>query len=372
MTSIVHVINDLDRGGAETVLYRLLAGSEGRMDPIVISLTDEGVIGREIRALGIPVQHLGVNSSAGYTTGIARLRSRLRSLRPDLVQTWMYHADLVGGLAAKTSGVPATVWGIHATLRPKERSALLYRSGLAAAARLSRVVPDKIVCCSHHAAADHQRVGYDPAKLVVIPNGFEQQPTVATDSTLRDRLGLAPATSIVGSVGRLHPDKDHATFLEAANVVRSRRADVHFVLVGEGLDRTNEELMALVHGLGLGRHVSLLGPTSEVFDLYPQMDVVVCSSVIEALPLALGEAMAVGIPVVTTDVGDAARMVADPSRVVPVRSPGLLADAIEGVLSLSVDERRALGARDRDTILSGYGLSKMVDSYLRLYSELTS
>ena len=366
------MINDLDRGGAETVLYRLLAGTRGRVEPFVISLTDAGVVGAEIASLGIPVEHLGVRSSAGYGPGFFRLRSRLRSLRPDLVQTWMYHADLVGGLAAKAAGVLATVWGIHATLRPKERSALLYRSGLRTAAQLSSVVPDRIVCCSHQAAADHQRIGYDAAKLVVIPNGFEARTHAPTDPKLRARLELPQDTCIVGSVGRFHPDKDHATFLEAARVVRSGRADVHFVLVGEGLDKTNEELMSLVGSLRLDRHVSLLGPTNEVFDLYPQMDVVVCSSVVEALPLALGEAMALGVPVVTTDVGDAARMVADPRRVVPVRSPSLLAGAMEDVLSLSVDERRALGSRDRDTILSGYGLPKMVDSYLDLYSELTS
>lgn len=370
---VVHVINDLDRGGAETVLYRLLVGSEGRMDPVVISLTDEGVVAAEISARGIPVEHLGVDSTAGYAPSVIRLRSRLRKLRPDLVQTWMYHADLVGGLAARTAGVPATVWGIHATVRPKERSALLYRSGLATAARLSRVVPDKIVCCSHHAADDHQRMGYDARKLVVIPNGFEQRSDVSIDSRLRDRLELPQATFIAGSVGRFHPDKDHATFLQAGSVmVHSSHADVHFVLVGEGLEGTNKELVDLIRSLGLDGHVSLLGPTNDVFELYAQMDVVVCSSIVEALPLALGEAMAVGIPVVTTDVGDAALMVADPRRVVPVRSPELLAHAIKGILTLSDDERRALGSRDRDTILAGYGLPKMVGSYLDLYSELTS
>lgn len=368
---VVHVINDLDRGGAETVLYRLLEGSGGRMDPVVVSLTSEGVIGKEIAELGIPVEYLRVSSSPGYGPGIVRLRSRLRKMRPDVVQTWMYHADLVGGIAAKTAGVRSIVWGLHATLRPRDRSAPLYRAGLAVAARLSGTVPQKIVCCSQQAASDHERIGYDSAKLVVIPNGFEgQERDLSRRSALRSRLGLTDDAVIVGSVGRSHPDKDVLTLLEAARLLRNHRSGLHLVLVGTGLDPDNKELVATVEELELEEHVSMMGPTDNVLDVYSALDVLVCSSVVEALPLALGEAMAVGIPVVTTDVGDAALMLKDPDRVVPVRSPEALAQALERLLELSRTERAELGERDRQTILGTYGMKQMVEGYLDLYEAL--
>lgn len=352
------------------VLFRLLAATKSQVDPVVISLTSDGVVGREIAALGIPVEQLDVRSSGGYFAAILRLRRRLVELHPQVVQTWMYHADLVGGLAAKTARVAAIAWGIHASVRPRERSSFMYRRGLATAAWLSRLVPDRIVCCSHQAARDHERIGYAPEKLSVIVNGFEEHVAdLSKRAELRARLRLPMDTLLVGSVGRNHPDKDYLTFLHAAKRVLSR-INAHFLLVGEGLDETNRELTSAVQKLGLGAHVSLVGPTDRVYDVYSALDLVLCSSVAEALPLVLGEAMATGVPVVTTDAGDAADLVGDTSRVVKPRSPRALGDAIARILTLEETERQSLGRRDRDRVISSYGVDQMVQGYLSLYENL--
>ncbi len=371
----VHVITSLTVGGAEMMLLRLLSALQGREhEAHVICLRHGGVIADRIEALGIPVERLHARPGVPNPAVIIRIAHLLRRIRPDVVQTWMYHADLFGGLAAQAAGSPPVAWGLHhSTLSPayNKRSTLLT---VRACAHLSRRIPAAIVCCAESTRCVHAAFGYDERRMVVIPNGFdlnEFRPDPAARNAVREELGLAPDTRLVGVIARFHPQKDHRTFIEAAARLRAWRDDVHFLFAGGRLDWSNPELVRWINDAGIRDRCHLLGRRSDIGRIQASLDVACLPSQGgEALPLTIGEAMAAGVPCVVTDVGDAALLVGDTGRVVPVRNPDALARACRSLLELSPEAWAALGAAARQRIAQHYALPVIAQRYADLWQQL--
>jgi glycosyltransferase involved in cell wall biosynthesis len=376
---VTHVITGLELGGAETMLYKLLSAIDReRFDPTVISLSTLGPLAERIAALGIPVSALGMSPGLSLAhppvRPLARGARRLRARRPQIVHTWMYHADLVGGALARVSSDAKVIWGVRGSLDPglSKRGSLWTAR---ACALTSRVLPDRIVSCSQRLAEMHVELGYDPSRMMVIPNGFDLSwltPDEALRARTRERLGVGEGELLVGHVGRYHPQKDHRTFVHAAGEIARERPDARFVLCGPGVDRANGELTGWIAqaGIAAGR-CELLGPVDDPRGVLNALDVLVCSSAFgEGFPNVLGEAMACGVVCVTTDVGDAAAIVADTGRVVPVRDWRALAREIGAVLSLPGDERRALGEQARAGVQQSFALERVTGRFEALYLEL--
>lgn len=369
---VTHVISGLGVGGAERVLDRLIRSTQGHtLDNRVISLSDVGEVGAALRAAGVPVEALRLSSRTALYR-IFDLAQRLRRDRPHIVQTWMFHADVFGGVAARMSGVRPLVWNIRATTLQKGLEKPGTRFTVRAGAALSRTLPDAIICCAETVRQEYVRAGYDGARTVVIPNGFRRPaPTSAATPPLLEELGLPPNALLVARVARNHPMKDHASFIAAAVIVADVVPEAHFVLCGQGVGWDAHELNAAVNASGIRDRFHLLGRRGDVARIHAEADVACSSSRAgEGFPNILGEAMAAGTPVVTTDVGDSALLVSDPARIVRPRNPAALAAALISVLQLPEAERRAMGERDQDRVLAEYGLQRMVDSYVDLYRRL--
>lgn len=365
--SVVHVITGLGTGGAELVLARLLDGSDrARYRWSVISLTTVGEVGERLRASGWSVRHLGM-SAPTVGTGMARLVRWLRRDRPDVVQTWMYHADLVGGVAARLAGVRHVVWNLR-TGRPEtlpRRTRLVVRVGAGASRRL----PTAIVCGSHAAAESHGALGYERARMVVIPNGFALP---AMDPALHGRvrrdLGVPPEAILIGQIARWHTHKDHPTFLRAMAILHLRFPNVWLLLAGTGTEVAARSL----RNYGIGDRALVLGARHDVGDIMSALDVACSSSVTEGLPNTIGEAMARGVPCVATAVGDSERLIADTGRVVPVGEPEAFAAACAELVVMPSLQRRHLGDAARDRIRKHYSLGVMVTRYEDLYRSLVT
>jgi glycosyltransferase involved in cell wall biosynthesis len=376
---VTHVITGLELGGAETMLYKLLGAIDReRFDPTVISLSTLGPLAERIAGLGIPVSALGMSPGLSLAhppvRPLARGVRRLRACRPQIVHTWMYHADLVGGALARVSSDAKVIWGVRGSLDPtlSKRSSLWTAR---ACATTSRVLPDRIVSCSQRLAEMHVELGYDPTRMMVIPNGFDLSwlaPDEALRVRTRERLGVGEGELLVGQVGRYHPQKDHRTFVRAAGEIARACPDARFVLCGPGVDRANSELTDWIAQAGIAAdRCELLGPVEDPRGVLNALDVLVCSSAFgEGFPNVLGEAMACGVVCVTTDVGDAAAIVADTGRVVPVRDWRALAREIVAVLSLPSGERRALGEQARRRVEQNFALERVTGRFEALYLEL--
>ncbi len=371
---IVFIITGLSTGGAEMMLFKLLERLDRqRFDPYVVSLTTLGELAPRIATLGIPVDALGMKPSLPSPLGFFRLMQKLKRLNPDIVHTWMYHADFLGGLAARLAGVPAIGWCIRNSNLDKDKTKFSTRVIVKLCALLSKWVPSQILSCSETARQIHVVRGYVAEKMVVVPNGFDLtqfKPDSDARHQIRAELGVSDQALLVGMIGRFDPQKNHAGFFEAAGMLHRHMPHVHFVLAGLGIDRNNASLMQAINEAGVFANTHLLGLRDDMPRLMAALNVLASSSYGEAFSNVLGEAMACGVPCVVTDVGDSAYIVGETGRVVASGDMNGLAAALEEVLALLPSEKAALSERAHARVAAYFEIGKVVRQYEDFYETL--
>jgi glycosyltransferase involved in cell wall biosynthesis len=371
---VTHIITDLDTGGAEMMLFNLLAGfNRDSINSRVISLTDLGVISDKISSLGVPVRSLGMKAGLPNTRGVARLIRWLREDPPDLIQTWMYHSDLIGGLAGKLAGNIPVIWGIHNSTLDIQHSKRSTIWTVKVCAVLSHSLPRQIINCSETARKIHISLGYAANKMVVIPNGFrldDFHPDPAARNSVREELGIARDALLIGLIARFNPQKDHQNFIDAAKLVLDQFPSVRFLLCGDGICWENPELTGWIKRTGYTENFYLLNLRTDIPRLTAALDLAVSSSAYgEAFPLVVGEAMACGVPCVVTNVGDSPNIIDDTGKVVPPRDSQALAYEIVNMLRLSPDERSRLGQLARSRVEDQFDIRAIVSKYEQLYRD---
>ncbi len=372
---VLHLISGLGVGGAERALQRLVAGLAARgVSQHVVSLTGLGEIGEQLQGAGYPVMALGISGPGSLLQGLGRLRRILAAFEPHVIQTWMYHADLLGALLRGRAPGAALVWNLRGSRRgPRE---LGWRTYLVArtCARLSTRA-DVAVANSWAGREGHARMGYRPRRWLVIPNGVDLQrfrPDLARRAEARRALGVSQETVLIGSVGRDHPVKGYDHLVSAFGLLAGEHDEIALALLGRGLDPGNPRLAARIEAEGLAGRVHLLGPRGDVERWLVGLDIFVSPSLSEGFPNAVAEAMASGVPCVVTEVGDSARLVGETGRVVPPGDARALAGAIRALLALSPQARRQLGAAARARVEEHYGLEDFVQAYHTLYVDLAA
>lgn len=373
---VLHVITDLGQGGAEAVLYRLIAAMPSNVDHCVISLRSEAYYGPRLRALGIPVHALEMPRGRPTLSGYRTLCQRIAEESPDVVQTWMYHADLLGGLAARWAGVPVIIWGVHHAQLDIRRNSLRTRLIAQVCAALSGRVPTGIVCCSRRAADTHRDLGYDAARITVIANGYDLSVfniDPLARSQQRQALGIGDDTPLLGMVARWHPDKDHDTLLAALAQLKAEGMLFGCLLIGSGMTTDNTVLVERINQHGVSDRVQLLGPRDDIPTIMNALDVHVLSSASEAFPNTVAEAMACGTLCVVTDVGDADWIVGETGCVTLPGDAKALADGIKSALNRLASQRRTVcSTACRRRIQTEFSMAGMVEAYLRLWQRTPS
>ena len=374
MTHIVHLITGLEVGGAEMTLARLVERLDpARFQSTVVSLAPEGSLAARIRAVGVPVHSLGMGRNSVFALGGAvKLWKLLRVLKPDILQTWLYHADFLGLVVGRLVGVRPILWNLRCADMDLSRYAVTTSLAIAGLARLSRW-PDAVIANSQAGRDWHERLGYHPRRWVVIANGFDTErfkPRPEARERLRAELGIGERELVIGTVSRFDPMKDPHAFLKAAAMLALRRADVHFVMVGRGLEAGNRDLTGDGLSAGLGRQLHLLGQRDDVPELLAGFELFTLTSRSEGFPNALGEAMASGLACVATDVGDVRLLLGDTGRIVARGDPAAMGQAWQDLLATGPAARAALGARARARIEAEFSLTKAVGAYESLYAEM--
>lgn len=370
---ILHVITGLETGGAERALYNLLQGGLSvEFESYVISLSDMGTIGPQIETLGVPVTALGMRSGRPTLASVFKLRNIIKDFQPDLIQGWMYHGNLVASLARFFfTRDAAVVWNVRQSVYDLNSEKRTTRLVINANAYFSKS-PDILLYNSQLSRKQHEALDFSADNGLVIPNGINlQQFTFSRLDRLavRKEMGVPADALVVGHVARFHPMKDHALFLRVARSFVKSLPNVHFILSGRGVD-WNEIGLSQEVPVEFRGQIHLLGERADVPALMSTMDVFCLSSWSEAFPNVLGEAMAVGLPCVTTDVGDSAMVVGDCGVVVFPSDQSALTVGIDWLLSLSIDERQKLGQKARERIEKNFTLSAIVKRYVDLYNSL--
>ncbi|MBI4342291.1 MAG: glycosyltransferase [Candidatus Omnitrophica bacterium] len=366
MMTVVYVVDDLNLGGAQRQLVELVqALPRDRYDVHIISLsaTKRAYVGA-LRAGKIPVTCIAQSGKWSWRTFIQLYRV-IRRLRPAVVHTGLFTADLYGRLAARLAGVRVVVSTVHSVDFDKPSRHVM-------ADRLLRGLTDRFIATAGAVRTVlNEREGVPPERTTVIYNGVNLREFTPASSNghLRAELGLPAEDPVIGIVGRLVPVKDHETFLYAAALVRQAMPRSRFLIVGDGARRA--PLEHLIDQLDLRGHVRFLGSRSEVAPVYDLLDLLVVSSRYEGCCRVILEAMAMSKPVVATAVGGNPELVSSgrTGLLVPPEDPRHLADAILELLD-HPDRARAMGRSARHRVEQRFSLERMVEETDRVYQEL--
>ena len=356
------------------MLVRLLGRLDRtRFDSHIISLLPPGALAASLRAQGLPVSTLAMRRGLPSPIALVRLVARLRRLRPAILQTWMYHADVLGTIAASIAQVPALAWNIRASDVDMSQYGRLSGLTRRLGALLSRR-PDLVIVNSEAGRRAHEALDFRPRRWEVVPNGVdveEYRPDATRRAAVRAGLGIDASAFLIGLVARFDPMKDHETFLRAAGKLALEYPQVRFLLAGAGVDGNNRQLGVLITELGLGDRVCLLGVRHDIPALTSALDAAVMASAFgEGFPTVIAEAMACGVPGVVTDVGDAANLVGSTGMVVPPQDPDALAQALGQVMALPAEARAKLGQAARTRVVAEFSIERATAHYEALYRSL--
>lgn len=357
---MVHVItNFAGVGGAEMMLARLIQHTEDQYQHVMISLMKTSTVYQT--TLDRCQAHYALGWNGLNTLGtVNKLRGLLKELQPKTVQCWMYHANAltslsVMGLAQK----PNVVWGIHHSLASPKDESISTKIALGLSKVLSKQ-PSAIIYCAHSSKQQHSDFGFVNAHQHVIANGVfldKFQPNVQLHQP-----------TVIGFAGRYHTAKGYPYLFETMGLLKDQ--NIIFKIAGAGASLENADVKALFEQYQLDvEKVHLLDQISDMPAFYQSVDAFLMTSITEGFPNVLVEAMASGLPCISTDVGDAKYIVQDLGRIVPPRNAQALADAILGYVQKTEAEKQALKQATRERVEQNFSIATVSRQYMQVWSQ---
>jgi glycosyltransferase involved in cell wall biosynthesis len=367
---VLHLISTLDVGGAEQNLLRLISTMDkSTFQNHVICMTKPGIVGQKLEKTSTPVFSLNMKKGVPDIRAVLRLRFLARLMRPDIIQCWMYHANLMGLTIPNRARI---LWNIRCSDLDLSIYGTVYRFAVMAGARLSSI-PYAVAANSIAGRDAHERLGYHPKKWVIIPNGFDTEifkPDPNAHFSIRSELGIPDDALVLGLIGRFDPMKDHATFFSAASLFLMSHPDALFILAGRGVTDQNPRMRDYIGAITDQKKFHLLGERDDIPRILSAIDIATSSSISEGFPNAIGEAMACGVPCVATDAGDTGLLMGDTGLVVNRKSPQELCKAWDMIARMTPEVRLEMGSRARERIQKNYSQDKTTRSYEDLYRQI--
>tara|TARA_Y100000996_G_scaffold404443_1_gene378539 strand:+ start:1808 stop:2935 length:1128 start_codon:yes stop_codon:yes gene_type:complete len=370
---VLHIITGLKKGGAETLLFNLCKFDKQHKHTI-ISLSNIEDSELPFYYPNVSVHSLNFPNGRVKILGLYKLYKLIKKIKPNVVQTWMIHADLIGGIVARFAGIKNIIWGVHHTVLLRGKVKFSTTLILKFNAFLSRLIPKKIIYCAEKSRSIQESIGFKKSKGIVIHNGYDLENYLQNDvlrREFRNELNVSENTFVIGHVGSYDPLKDQNSLIEALTVLNQKHFNFTAVLVGRNLDNNNNELVSKITDNGLINRVHLLGIRNDIPSVMNGIDVFMLSSLSEAFPNVLNEAMACGAPCITTNVGDASLIVAKTGWIANPKDSRSLADAVikaadEKKLNNDKWLQRQKDCRQR--IAKNFTLEKMVTRYEEVWS----
>ncbi len=361
-TRIAFCITDLDAGGAERALVQIVTRLDrGRFEPFVFCLSGEGELARPLREAGIAVVCLGARKRHGLSV-VWRLSRLLSKLRPTILQTFLFHANIAGRLAGKAARVPIIVSGIR--VAEKRGSLRLWID------RATDWMVSRHVCVSQDVAAfSASRGGLPIGKIQVIPNGVDASVFADAAPANLEHLGIPPGSRTLLFVGRLDPQKGPFVLMAAARELLPRHNDLQVLLVGDG--PLAENLQKWIAKENLSDRIHLAGRRNDVPSLMRAAEIFVLPSLWEGLPNVVLEAMAAGIPVVASRVEGVSDLLVD-DRTGLIVAPNSAPDLVEAIGRLLNDPQHShqMGHSAQHFVHTEFAWDEVVAKYTALYREL--
>ena len=369
---VLHIISGLDTGGAEMMLYKILAHSiDNDIEHQVLSIRKLGPIAKKIQDLGCEVQTLNIGAGLWHVFfSLPLLISKTIRFQPDVIQGWMYHGNLFAMISAFFFPKKVMLcWNVRQTLYDIKKEKFFTRLTIRICKIFSNI-PTHILYNSILSAQQHEKYGFSAHQRMIIFNGFETgkfKPNEQSKLSVRKELNIK-TTYIVGHIGRFHPKKDHNTLFLAARKILEEIDDVTFVFVGRDILPSNRVLAGYMNNSNLVEKVKLLGERKDIARILTAMDVLVSTSGWgEGFSNVIGEAMASGVLCVATDVGDAKNIIGETGVTVPPYSTDQISMEVVKILLYPDEQRLTRGKDTRRRIIEFYSIDKITKKYLKLY-----
>tara|TARA_B100000212_G_scaffold195672_1_gene147650 strand:+ start:5382 stop:6524 length:1143 start_codon:yes stop_codon:yes gene_type:complete len=364
---VLFITPSLDSGGAENILFNVVERMK-KDNIVLISLTNDGFYGNKLRERGFKIYSLKMKKNIFLFLKIFEIFKIISKHKPEIVHTWLYHANLIGGLIARIIGIKKIIWSIH---HDYEEPNFLIALEMKILILLSYFLPQKVVFCSLSSKFNHINKGYKESSSIVIKNGVSLdifKPNKIYRRKIRSRLKVSEDCLLIGNIARYHPIKDHDNLLKALFLLKMYKVNFKCVLVGLGLTNNNLLLSQKINSLNLNNEVILYGRSFEIYKILNGFDVKVLSSKKEAFPISLLEAMAVEIPCISTNVGDAKEIIGDSGWITNICDPLSLALKLK-----EISEKRTLlnqkSLLTRKRVKSNFSLETMNLNYKKLYDS---
>lgn len=339
----------------------------------VISLAPGFTSGTLLRQAGIPVHDIALSRRRFAFGALGELLHIARQFRPDVIQAWGHTAQLAAMYVRKRCDwKPRTVWSVAETAPLPKDAGLIDRHKLKMTARRSGKA-DRIVYTSEAAAGQHRRCGYPDSGHAVIPAGIDPtrfKPDYEARRKVREQLGLAGDTFVIGMVAPFQPEYDHATLLKGVGELIKANPNVSVILAGHGVQKGNAPLMALVGGGTLSTRTHLLGEWSDVASFFAACDVACSSAVNDGARMTLVMAMLCGIPCVATGMGAQGEVLGRFGVAIEAGSPPAIVRGITRVMQMPEDRRIAMVQGARKHALANFVSVLSMQKYLQLYYDV--
>ena len=374
---ILHLITDLDYGGAENFLINLIKQKKIRKHKTrVIVMTSGGLSVQSTVKEGIDVQTLGLKRGEFNPLIAVKLIRMIKKFDPDILQTWLYHADLLGCICKPFTNVKNLIWNFRCSNMDLSKYSFQSRVVFHLLKFLCKK-PSLIVINSNSGREFHEHAGFIPNSWRTIPNGVDTEKFKSFNNARKNlftKLNIPENYTLIGNVGRFDPMKDYVNLFRAFSLIKKRIKKVKFLLIGRDLNRKNENLMKMID-VPLAKHnlfqeISFLPPTENIHKIIPGLDLLCTSSAFgEGCPNILLEAMSSCVPCVVTDVGDSKEILGDCGIVVRPKDYRALANGMERLLKMNKEALNKMLQKGRRRIIKDFSIEYAEDQYLRMYQE---
>ncbi len=367
---VLHIINGLGDGGAEHTLFKICK-YDNLNKHIVISFKESGKYFALLRKLDIKVYSLNANFFS--INKFFFLIKLIRSLKPDIVQTWLVHADFIGGIAARLAGINNILWNIRYSNIDINRAKIITNLILSILTKLSYFIPKSIIINSKVAKKIYEIKGYDKKKLRYIPNGYDIS-TFKVDKKAKikfqKKIKYKKKIPLIGYVARYDLLKDHLNLLRALSLIRLNGFKFYCVLVGTNINK-NKILIREIKKLKLSKHVKLIGPMKNISTVMTLLDIHIQSSKSEGFPNVLAESMAHKTPCIATNVGDSSYIIGKTGWLVSPNNSIELAKVIEIAF-------KEIGTKNwtkkcnmaKERIKKNFNINNMIKNYNKIWIKV--
>ena len=370
---VLHVITGLGNGGAENQLLRLIEESGPKASHIVVHLGGSTELSSSFKRASESVVCFPGRNLWGGLTATYRLSRMIRAQKPDVVQGWLPHGNLLASLASIIAGHRRVFWNIRSSSYSSRRVKLRTRAIVRTLAWLSSFAPRKIISCGPVATRAHIEMGFCESKFMNIPNGYKipvRRDRKESQEKFRENYLIPTGRVLIGMVARYHELKDHSTLIQALASVRQENQSFQLILAGRGMVWANDKLKEMIEAAGLQDVTTLLGETGTGSEVFEILDLHVLSSRSEGFPNVVAESMLHGVPNIATRAGEAPEIIGDKRWVVDTEAPEMLAESIADFLGLSAADVASTATQQYERVQANYGIDSCVSKYRKAWEEV--